>query len=315
MGTFLQRYQAGEHVEVWDDLVSLGPAARHELYQKDAAAVAAETMRRVRRNVETLIGRLAGMGYRFLTMPLSDALHEDGLKRVRRMAAEAQSRIPRPIDTKEFSFPEILRSAELRQLVEASGESARAKTVEWLNANAINRKQPLENREVFAPPDKKTAQLLQKLEKMARGPLPFSLRAWFEEVGGVSLLGWHSALSPNADEPAGLSGTAVDPLLIWPPAEVLQAVKAENEGGETGGEMRVLLAPDAVFKAGEGGGDAYYMTAPSACADAIFHDDNGRSFVNYLRNAFRWGGFPGWEDSKNPPRAEIAQLSDGLLPF
>src|SRR5437899_1662259 len=66
MPTFLERYQAGERAAVWDDLVSLGDAVRHEPYYKDATAVANETMRRARHNVELLIPRLDAMGYRFL---------------------------------------------------------------------------------------------------------------------------------------------------------------------------------------------------------------------------------------------------------
>jgi hypothetical protein len=56
-------------------------------------------------------------------------------------------------------------------------------------------------------------------------------------------------------------------------------------------EIRLCLAVDDVFKAGAGGGDAYWITIPNPCADAIFEDCRGRTFVNYLRNAFKWAGF------------------------
>lgn len=63
--SFLDRYQAGDCAAVWEDLVALGSAARHELYLADAQAVARETMRRARRNVEMLIGKLEQLNYSF----------------------------------------------------------------------------------------------------------------------------------------------------------------------------------------------------------------------------------------------------------
>ena len=56
---------SGEHVEVWADLVTMGDRVRQEPVLGDAQAVADETMRRARQNIETLIPRLAEAGYRF----------------------------------------------------------------------------------------------------------------------------------------------------------------------------------------------------------------------------------------------------------
>jgi hypothetical protein len=67
MPTFLERYQNGEHEQVWADLTALGSGVRDNLYLADAQAVANETMRRARHNVETLIVPLQGMGYEFRT--------------------------------------------------------------------------------------------------------------------------------------------------------------------------------------------------------------------------------------------------------
>ena len=59
------RYQAGEHRQVWTELVALGAAVRDDPHAADALAVAYETMRRVRANVETIVRRLTAMGYVF----------------------------------------------------------------------------------------------------------------------------------------------------------------------------------------------------------------------------------------------------------
>jgi hypothetical protein len=66
---FLERYRNGEYEQVWIDLQSLGPAVRHEPHYAQAQAVAAETMRRVRRNCDFLVSQLRALGYVFDTFP------------------------------------------------------------------------------------------------------------------------------------------------------------------------------------------------------------------------------------------------------
>jgi hypothetical protein len=63
--TYLERYMAGEYEPVWAELHALGSAIREEPLYRDALAVARETMRRVRHNIETLIPRLEAIGYAF----------------------------------------------------------------------------------------------------------------------------------------------------------------------------------------------------------------------------------------------------------
>lgn len=64
MATYLARYLAGEHDQVWHELVKMGDAVREEPVFTDAEAVAREMMRRVRDNIERLIPRLREHGYR-----------------------------------------------------------------------------------------------------------------------------------------------------------------------------------------------------------------------------------------------------------
>src|SRR5215472_15665414 len=65
MASFLSRYQRGEHEQVWTELLALGEQVREERLYLDALAVARETMRRVRYNIEMLIPRLKDIGYHF----------------------------------------------------------------------------------------------------------------------------------------------------------------------------------------------------------------------------------------------------------
>ena len=64
-GTLVTRYQNGEHVEVWRDLVALGTGVREGRYAEAANAVARETMLRARNNVELLFSRLRELDYEF----------------------------------------------------------------------------------------------------------------------------------------------------------------------------------------------------------------------------------------------------------
>jgi hypothetical protein len=65
MTSYLDRYLAGEHEQVWRELTRLGEQASTGAVQADARAVARETMRRARHNIEVLIPRLHRAGYAF----------------------------------------------------------------------------------------------------------------------------------------------------------------------------------------------------------------------------------------------------------
>lgn len=168
------------------------------------------------------------------------------------------------------------------------------------------KKSPFQNPAVFDPPGTQTAAQIKKLEKAARGPLPISLRAWYEQVGGVSLMGSHDVLNPKN------SRIAADPLVVASTSELLQMLELEEGGSEIG----LWIAPDDLHKANVSGGEPYTITIPNACADARFeYEWHETTFVNYLRQAFEWGGFPGWERDPNPPREAIAKLTEGMLPL
>jgi hypothetical protein len=76
---YLERYQNGEHEQVWTELQALQANVRQQPYLSQAQAVATETMLRVRRNCERIIARLQGLGYVFGTFP-------DGTRRFYRVA-------------------------------------------------------------------------------------------------------------------------------------------------------------------------------------------------------------------------------------
>ena len=302
MRTFLERYNAGERVEVWDDLTGLGDGVRHALYFEDAAAVATETMRRGRQNVETLIRRLEAVGYRFQDEVTSAEEELARLERMNEMAATMKNRMAKGESPNPHAQSLLAAGFALSDKLSAMGAERKAKAAK---AAAKKRKHPLEDKQVFHPPDKATPKQLAKLEKLAGGPVPVSMRAWYEMVGGVSLMGSHPLLNPNPPNENELP----DPLVMISLEEMLAMTEGEGEGDG----VQVMVAPDALHKA-DISGDGYYLSLPDRGADFIFDDGIGATFVNYLRRVFAWGGFPGWEQANNPPRDLIAQLSDGLAP-
>lgn len=66
---YLKRYHDGEYERVWEELIALGPDVREEPHYPQALEVAAETMRRVRRDCEILVARLQSLGYVFGIYP------------------------------------------------------------------------------------------------------------------------------------------------------------------------------------------------------------------------------------------------------
>lgn len=63
--TLLERYIGGEYTEIWAEMVSGTDQFGQPIANEDAEAVAEETMRRVRANIETLVTRLNETGYEF----------------------------------------------------------------------------------------------------------------------------------------------------------------------------------------------------------------------------------------------------------
>ncbi len=72
MATYLEQYLRGGYEDVWHELVSMGENIRTEPLLADARAVAFETMRRVRHNLEVLISRMKAIGYVFSGSESSD---------------------------------------------------------------------------------------------------------------------------------------------------------------------------------------------------------------------------------------------------
>jgi len=285
----LARYLNGEYEEVWRDLESLGEDVRHTRYLQPARAVARETMRRARRNIETIAGRLDGLNYRFIG-PGKEV--DRDLRMAKGMSEVVQQQ-----------GPNLTADRDTRTLLTALD------MVGKLHAIQARLDQPKEPHRPFVPPAAGVARQLKRIERKGI-VLPLSLAAWAEEVGSADLTGAHPGLCFVQSE-EGFPNLFADPLVVYVPLGDL--VEAEEDPAEG---IDCPIAPDEEGKAGEPECDFYSVRLPDPRADTTLKvERHNTTFVNYLRLAFRWGGFPGWEQYEERPDKELAVLTDGLLPL
>jgi hypothetical protein len=282
------RYMAGELRPVWQELQMLREAVRTDPFAADALAVAYETMRRVEANVRTVAKRLSDLGYRFRTEASAWQERDSAIN-------FALGFDPRPSELG-------MQSPHVQRLTEMIGQM-REKLAS--QREAVRKLPRDDNPRAHIPPPGNTAKLLAKLEKKA-GTIPLSLRVFYEVVGAVDLLGSHPSINP----PKGT--ICPDPLVVFPLEDVLAGAEEMSEEGDD--DIRLQLAPDDIHKAGESGGEPYEIAIPDVRMDGEFlNERHGLFFVDYLRLAFRFGGFPGYEGYDPPP--EVGQLSRGLIEF
>jgi hypothetical protein len=338
MQTFYDRYMAGEHQQVWSDLIALGEAVRQEPVYSDAQAVARETMRRAQANIERLIDRLHAMGYRF---------HDE--QSAAQQSVDRLAFLGRQLDTLRANTSGPL-AEKMKGLFDLAAKMPRqAEALDRLKSIAAKPRaaHPLENSSIYSRANDQAAEEIADAERRLGGPLPLSLKAWYEVVEHVSLSGSHPELNPIERatrkptmfvSPAILEGPAgqrrrqlveslgfrvtsqapapslnenplPDPLVIAP----LDALVGEVDDGESGsGEY--IIAPDDLQKADISGG-VYAVALPDGNADVVFPDWKGDYFVAYLRRVFAWGGFPGWERHGHPPSELIRELTHDLTPL
>lgn len=169
--SYVEHYLAGEHERVWAELVALGEAVRDEPVYSDALAVARET----------LIPRLRDVGYEFgygWIQPPSNAVYDWNQRR--RYAKRIQWAREQPVIFVAATEAEeglVVQSARLERLHTLG--APKIILDHWENRIADLQAQPT------------AAQLVAEFEA-AHGLLPISVRAWYEIVGSVNFVGYHS---------------------------------------------------------------------------------------------------------------------------
>jgi hypothetical protein len=294
MASYYDRYQGGEHEAVWTDLLALGNGVHKEPVYSDALAVARETMSRARTNIETLIVQLDEIGYRFETArDTPPAVVEQMVQVQRAMAQQLETQFPALLA--DFSrgnrFEEFLSAFDKRLAPTST----------------------LDEMSVYCRAQEWSRNQISDLEGYLLGPLPISLRAWYECIQHVSFIGSHPVLNPvrQGHNAVPMPAPASQDVLPDPFAIAGLPDEVDYESWETA--QGYPIAVDELFKANISRDHRYYMNFRDARADTTFKDWRNDYFVAYLRRVFKWGGFPGGERHPNPPLKLIAELTDGLV--
>jgi hypothetical protein len=157
------------------------------------------------------------------------------------------------------------------------------------------------------------------VEELARRGVhvPVALQAWLMEVGCVDFTGTHPAwprtgYSGLCDDGSQKEPWYTDPLVISFGArsflDCLQSGDYDHEG-----PCWLEIAPDDIHKANVSGGAPVAMDAASPHFDTPLIGQHGSyTLLSYLRWAFAWGGFPGFDFIPDPPHDMIRELSEGL---
>jgi hypothetical protein len=277
MSTYLERYLASEREAVWAELMALGHGVREEPLFSDAQAVARETMRRARANVETLAARLAALGYRFASEALGPnhpphvPPSPESLAGLRALEAEFGT-LPMAIET----WYEIVGAVDFIGVY--PGLSAYDEV----------------------DPNNLLMSFQGQTVRVSMFPQPHI-------VGPASA----SDLQPNQNP------TADPLVVWPPIEALVDEAPDDGDAEDEKPPYSLCIAPDALHKANVSGGDGPHIAFGDASMDAPMSGDDwdGVPFVSYLRIAFAWGGFPGLRDEANPPRDLLAQLCEGLLPL
>ena len=350
--SYLDRYRAGEHEAVWSELAALGADVRHEPVYSDARAVARETMTRVRHNVELLAPRLRELGYRFahpdeVLVPPTPEL----LERLDWLEAGAG---PMPLSVRAFfehvgsvcfmgSHPRLSAYTPSPSLGDMVSETSAAIAEHAPGASPADPAPAAIELPPNVPPQLAALfgaqgplgdamalarELMRRVQEVQEdsgrmidegGEMPQRLRANYRLAESLGM-----RMMPQRAAPAAGRDVVSDPLVVWAPYEDdLEEYRelgdpddadARDDEGWTGRYV-IEIAPDALHKANISGGGPYAIAFPDPAADAPVLELDAPSFVGYLRECFRWGGFPGLAEEPDPPTEELARLTEGLLPI
>ena len=156
-------------------------------------------------------------------------------------------------------------------------------------------------------PEAKDQEIFRKIEEITGAPLPLSLRAFWEVVGGINFVWNYDSDEDCPDFGLELPLDELDPLCVDPPeAATGQFDEWEDQRAGVDPELwdpiELSLAPDSLHKANISGGPPYGIELPFLGVDPIFaNEDHRLPFVDYLRMCFRWAGFPGLAEHAGRP--------------
>ena len=270
MASYLERYQKGEHEQVWQELTALGVKVYEEPLHTDAYAIATETMRRARHNIELLIGRLGELGYAF-QFP-DDIFVPTKAEFLKDMETFEQDLGLVPLSVRAW-MEQVGRVNFMGTYPRLSNFDNSASMMEMGNTrirmDKINMEEMLDEFDVAdAIPD--------NVKNM--------FTSFFENID------IRNAIIDNSPPPEPLTDedqVASDPLCVdFYELTIYHYLEWQDYNADS--PFRVEISPDSLHKANTSGGEGYTIILPHAAMDAPLLNTNWRdfTFVEYLRFSF-----------------------------
>lgn len=194
---------------------------------------------------------------------------------------------------------------------ELDKKHATLQEIEWIQANPPFRTRP-------------SATIGEQLDALERrvGVLPLSVRAFYEEIGGVNFVGWYqgkplreaSLTEEYENAPGGFDPVfvyAFDPDLVeeggvwmYPQEDDWLHIGAEDtQTSPPEGRSSLIIAPDVYHKANLSGGPPLEIHLQDAHADApLLYESHQTTFVSYLRLCCSYAGLPALATFSHPLR-------------
>lgn len=119
----------------------------------------------------------------------------------------------------------------------------------------------------------------------------------------------------DKDDSGGHWFSELEPVFIHSLA-MAQSLK-DTESPLSDSLFPLMPTRDATYGEVGQGAYEYMIDLPCATADSLLHfyEEHQTTFVRYLRECFRWGGFPGWARIEARPDDDLAYLTEGLRPI
>jgi hypothetical protein len=189
-----------------------------------------------------------------------------------------------------------------------------------------------EHTDLRTPPSPGDEVTFARIAETTGAPIPPSLLAFWKTVGGINWV-WDYETDFDApdlglsfplddmDPPGDFTLVEMDPLCVDPPVGyphkgwASQKLEPDRDLVEP---FEIVLAADYLHKADVSGGPPYTIHIPFLGADPLVQDERHRlPFVDYLRLAFAWAGFPGLEDyaERGDVQNFVAEFGRDLMPF
>lgn len=204
----------------------------------------------------------------------------------------------------ETVWAEMMAFGPAIRMAEVYGEAMNVarETMRRVKVNAVTVRERLrdigykfqQSESVILPPKPDVLKRIEQIE-IRIGPLPLSLRAFYEVVGSLDfrqswkqLVNWHRRQG-HIDVPEVLCLGEADPIVVHPVEDILDALPTPQK------KLYFCFAPDEFHKANYSGGENYHLNLPNPNADAPVSGMYGveETFVQHLWLCFRHGGFRG----------------------